>query len=296
MAADVAFLGLGLMGGTLTGHLLENGHRVVGFDPEPQRRAELEAKGGRAVTSVAAAVADVQLAVLSLPNSPITLEVCGEIAGAAEAGLLVVDTTTGDPDDAVAASALLGEVGVGFVDATVSGNAAQAADKDVIFMIGGPDELVATATELLAPLCRRVYAVGPVGAGARAKLVVNHVLSINRAAVAEGLVVAERAGLDVDSMLEVLRDSAASSKAMDIWGPRMVAADHYPPASRVRQSHKDSRLITAHAEAVGASHELSAVVEAALAEAEESGLSDADNSSVIEVMRRRAGIGRLPLP
>ena len=75
----------------------------------------------------------------------------------------------------------------------------------------------------------------------------------------------------------------------------MVAADHYPPASRVRQSHKDSRLIAAHAESVGASHALAAVVWLVLAEAEDTGLSDADNSSVMEVMRRRAG-NRLGFP
>ncbi len=112
--------------------------------------------------------------------------------------------------------------------------------------------------------------------------------------MAEGLTVAEVAGVDLARMLEVLRDSAAYSRAMDIWGDRMVAGDHYPPASRVHQSHKDSRLINAFAETIGASHELTEVVRRALVEAEEVGLSDADNSSVMEVMRRRAGIGRLP--
>jgi 3-hydroxyisobutyrate dehydrogenase-like beta-hydroxyacid dehydrogenase len=72
----------------------------------------------------------------------------------------------------------------------------------------------------------------------------------------------------------------------------MVAADHYPPSSRVRQSHKDSRLINGFAESVGASHVLADAVRRALVDAEDGGLSDADNSSVMEVMRRRAGIGR----
>ena len=137
-----------------------------------------------------------------------------------------------------------------------------------------------------------MYAVGPVGAGARTKLVVNHVLSINRAAVAEGLAVAEKAGLDLEPVLEVLVDSAAYSKAMDIWGQRMVEGDHDPPASRVRQSHKDSRLINEHAEKVGASRALVEIVRQALVAAEEGGLSDADNSAIMEIMRRRAGIGR----
>ena len=154
---------------------------------------------------------------------------------------------------------------------------------------------MATATALLAPLGRQVYDVGPVASGSRAKLVVNHVLSINRAAVAEGLAVAEKAGVDLDSMLEILRDSAAYSKAMDIWGDRMVAADHYPPASRVRQSTRTLASSTGTPNRSAQHMTWLTVVESHLTEAEETGLADADNSSAIEVMRRRGGIGRIPL-
>jgi 3-hydroxyisobutyrate dehydrogenase-like beta-hydroxyacid dehydrogenase len=91
----------------------------------------------------------------------------------------------------------------------------------------------------------------------------------------------------------VLRDSAAYSKAMDIWGTRMIDGDYEPPASRARQSLKDSRLINGHAESIGASHALVEAVRDALVEAVDGGLADADNASVMEVMRRRAGIGRL---
>ena len=292
--ADVAVLGLGLMGGTFAGHFLDEGHRVVGYDPDPEQGNQLEQRGGTSFDTVGEAALQANLIVLSLPNSAITLDVCQQIVAAGSKPVLVIDTTTGDPDDSITAGARLADAGHAYVDATVSGNAAQFAEKDVIFMVGGAADDVQTATELLGPLGRKVYAVGPLGAGSRAKLVVNHVLSINRAAVAEGLAVAEKAGLDLDSMLEVLQDSAAYSKAMDIWGQRMVDGDHYPPASRVRQSHKDSRLINGHAESIGASHELVEVVRQALVEAEENGLADADNSSAMELMRRRAGIGRFP--
>lgn len=292
----VAVLGLGLMGSTMSGHLIEQGHLVCGYDPDPNRGTEHTAKGGSSFDSVGEAVAGTDRVILSLPNSDVMLEVVDEIIAAKAGSLLVIDTTTGDPDDSIAAAASLSAAGHGYVDATVSGNAAQAAARDVIFMVGGEEPLVAAAAKLLEPLGRRVYAVGPLGAGSRAKLVVNHVLSINRAAVAEGLVVAEKAGLPLEPMLEILRDSAAYSKAMDIWGQRMVDGDHYPPASRIRQSHKDSRLINQHAESIGASHTLVGMVREILAEAEQTGLSEADNSAAMELMRRRAGIGRIPGP
>jgi len=126
------------------------------------------------------------------------------------------------------------------------------------------------------------------------KLIVNHVLAIHRMALAESLVVAELAGIDLESTLEVLKDSLAYSKAMDAWGERMVAADHDPPFSRLRQSHKDSRLIVDHGVGLGATMDLAQVVRAALSEGEVDGLGDFDNSAVVEVVRRRAGIGRLP--
>lgn len=291
---DVAIIGLGLMGGTFAGHLLDLGHRVTGYDPDPNRMAEHAARGGLLAESVGQAARAAELVLLSLPNSSVMLEVIGDVTRHGRVGQLVLDTTTGEPARARHAAELCAAHGIEFVDCTVSGNAAMTAQKDVIFMVGGTGEQVARARSILDDLGRTVYHVGPVGAGATAKIVVNHILSVNRVAVAEGLTVAEKAGVDLERMLAVLRDSAAYSKAMDIWGDRMVAGDHYPPASRVRQSHKDSRLINAFAEEVGASHELTEVVRRALIEAEETGLSDADNSSVMEVMRRRAGIGRIP--
>ncbi len=291
--ARVAVVGLGLMGGALAANLLEEGHTVVGYDPEVARCAEHAAHGGEVATAESEAVATCEFALLSLPNGDIVREVCERgIAPTGPPGLLVMDTTTADPADSIHAATVLAAAGIGYVDATISGNAAQGARRDIIFMVGGPDSLVAPASAILEPLGRAVYHVGEVGAGSRVKLVVNHILSINRTAVAEGLAVAEKAGLDLAKVLEVLRDGAAYSRAMDMWGDRMVTGDHWPPASRVRQSHKDSRLINAHAERVGASRALVALVREALVEAEDGGLADADNSSIMEVMRRRAGIGR----
>ena len=125
------------------------------------------------------------------------------------------------------------------------------------------------------------------------KLVVNHLLAIHRLALAEGLVVAELAGMDMNVTLEVLEDSLAYSKAMEVWGKRMIAGDHEVPFARLRQSHKDSRLIVDHGEELGAPVDLISVVREVLSEGERTGLADADNSAVMEVVRRRAGIGRV---
>jgi 3-hydroxyisobutyrate dehydrogenase len=125
------------------------------------------------------------------------------------------------------------------------------------------------------------------------KLIVNHLLTIHRLALAEGLVVAELSGMELATTLDVLKDSLAYSKAMDVWGDRMVTGDHDQPHARLRQSHKDARLIVELGAGLGAPVDLVTVVRDVLAEGERAGFGDMDNSSVMEVMRRRAGIGRL---
>ena len=290
--AALGVIGLGMMGGTLAGHLLERGP-VIGYDRCGERVAEFVSRGGKAARCEAEVAASSEAVVLALHGGECLKLVCGEIAEAGREGLLVMDTATCDPEDSLAAADILAERGIDYVDAAVSGNAVQVKNRDVIFMLGGDAGPVAAAAKVLSTLSRSIYSVGCVGAGVRTKLVISHVLSINRAAVAEGLTVAEKSGLRLESTLMILRDSAAYSKAMDIWGDRMVAADHFPPASRMVQSHRDSQLITDHAARVGASIELMKTVGVGLAEAEAGGLADADNSSVMEVMRRRAGIGRI---
>ena len=277
--------------------LLAAGHRLRGFDPDATRMSEFEEAGGEIAGSPSEAVEGCWSALLSLPNSEISRQVClGEngIVTSSVRPLLVLDATTGRPEDAVANAAGLALVGIAYADTTVSGNAPVAAAGELVVMVGGSKDAYARARPILEAIGRSHHHVGPVGAGARTKLIVNHVLSIHRMALSEGLVVAELAGLDLRPTLAVLADSLAYSKAMDIWGERIIAGDHDPPSARLRQSHKDARLILDHGDALGASLDLMRVVEAALAEGVNHGLADLDNSSVAEVVRRRAGIGRIP--
>ena len=164
----------------------------------------------------------------------------------------VFDTTTGRPADSVEIGEALSAIGIDFADMTLSGNAAMAERGELTVMLGGSDPAFAAAHPIIEAVGVSGHHVGPVGAGALAKLVVNHVLAINRAAVAEGLVAAEAAGVDLERMLDVLKAGAAYSKAMDIWGERMVQGDHENPNARLRQSYKDSKLIVEQTDSVGA--------------------------------------------
>jgi 3-hydroxyisobutyrate dehydrogenase-like beta-hydroxyacid dehydrogenase len=293
----VAVIGLGIMGSRLARRLIDAGFEVRGFDISPDAMVAFEEMGGVPAASPADAVSGCEIALLSLLTSDIVRQVClgsNGVASSSQPPLLVLDATTGRPEDSVATAERLAASGIGYADMTVSGNAAVAEQGGLVIMLGGTADAYRRAIPVMEALGRSHHHVGPVGSGARMKLVVNHVLAVNRASLAEGLVVAEMAGLGLESTLGVLRDSAAYSRAMDLWGDRMVAGDHERPNARLRQSHKDSKLILEQAVSLGAPHDHIRLVEATLDEGETRGLADKDNSSAIEVIRRRAGIGRVP--
>lgn len=292
----VAVIGLGLMGSRMANHLATHGFGLRGFDPDQGRLEAFTKRGGVPAESPAEAVQGSWAALLSLPNSEISIDVCLGTEGIVNADvrpLTVYDATTGRPADAVRIAEELAEVGVTYCDMTVSGNAEVAERGDLVVMMGGPSDAFQAGKPIFEAIGRSHHHVGDAGAGSRMKLLVNHALTIHRMAVAETLVVAELAGLDLEATLEVLRDSLAYSKAMDVWGERMIAGDHEPPFARLRQSLKDARLIVEQAHELGAPADLVEVVAAALTEGAEAGLAEKDNGAIIEVIRRRGGIGRV---
>lgn len=293
----LAVIGLGLMGSRMARRLALHGFEVSGYDPDPDRAAEFTATGGNFAHSPADAVVGCDAVLLSLPTSDVSREVClgpGGIASSGMSGLDVYDTTTGRPQDAVNIAADLEPMGITYCDTTLSGNGEIAERGELVVMVGGPQKAYQRGIPIYEAIGRSHHHLGEVGAGSRMKLLVNQALNIHRMALAETLVVAEMAGLDLDATMSVLEDSLAYSKAMDVWGAQMVSGDHAHPFSRLRQSSKDARLIVEHGREAGAPVDLVEVVANALAEGESTGLGDLDNSSIIEVVRRRAGIGRVP--
>lgn len=295
-APEVAAIGIGLLGSALTASLLGHGFRVTAYDPDPDRRREHESRGGRAADSVPAAVAEADVVLLALPTGEIVRDVClgpSGIGSGARAGTLVVDATTARPADSIATGRALADHGIGFVDASVSGSSAMAWERDIVILVGGTEDQVDRVRPVLEAMARSVRHVGPLGAGVRTKLIVNLALGIHRLALAEALVLGERAGLDLAELLDVLKDSAAYSKAMDGWGERMVLGDHDRPRSRIRQHAKDVALMLDEGAAAGAPLPLTETLAGVLDKARAQGLCGADNSAVVAVLRHLAAEGEL---
>ena len=152
-------------------------------------------------------------------------------------------------------------------------------------MVGGEAEAFRAAEELFRHFAKQWFHVGPWGSGARAKLVVNLVLGLNRAVLAEGLTFARHCGLDPGAMLDILKCGAAYSRVMDSKGHKMLDAD-FSPEAKLSQHLKDVRLILEAGQRVGAVLPLSRLHENLLAGLEELGFGALDNCAVIKAFER----------
>jgi 3-hydroxyisobutyrate dehydrogenase-like beta-hydroxyacid dehydrogenase len=151
-------------------------------------------------------------------------------------------------------------------------------------VVGGDPDVFARCRPVLDAIAQRVHHVGPNGSGARAKLVINLVLGLNRLALAEGLLFGLRQGLDGKTLLAVLKDSAAYSRAMDIKGERMLEGN-FEPEGKLAQHLKDVELMLEVGHAAGAPLLATALHRQLLIAGVAAGLSERDNSSIIAVLR-----------
>jgi 3-hydroxyisobutyrate dehydrogenase-like beta-hydroxyacid dehydrogenase len=155
----------------------------------------------------------------------------------------------------------------------------------VVVMVGASDADYQRATDILETFARRVFHLGLSGSGSRMKLIFNMVLGLNRAVLAESLVFAEHYELQMEQVLEILKDGAAYSKVMEAKGPKMLQSAFQPPEARLSQHLKDVRLMLQEAALLGARTPFTEIHEKLLEAAEQLGLGNEDNSAVIEVFR-----------
>lgn len=283
----VGLIGVGLLGTALAERMLQAGIAVAGFDPSAERRDILRQLGGEPLASAEAVAQNCRRLVVCLPNSHLVREVIEPLFSRLQSGFLLIDATTGDPNHTLAMAERAQQHGGGWVDAAVVGSSEQTRQGEALLLAGGLPADVAAALPILHSWSGLVRHVGGCGAGARMKLIVNLVLGLNRAALAEGLALAEASGVDPAVALEVLQAGPAASRIMQAKGPKMLARD-YAPQAKLAQHAKDLTLIRELAQRAGAAVPLTEVHEDLLRRAIALGWGDADNSALIEVYRNRA--------
>lgn len=287
--SPVAIVGLGLMGEVYAKRLLDARIPVVGFDIDPARRARLNEIGGRAVNSIAELAAPARCIIIAVFNTDKVADVIeNHLLPALGDGSnkIVLCMSTCDPDQVAALAARVMPRGIRYLDVPVSGTSDQVRRGNGVALIGGDSAIAGEVTDVFDALFARRFHVGKIGDGARAKLAVNLILGLNRLALAEGLVFAERLGLDPAAFLDVARGSASYSQVMETKGPKMVSGD-FSPEGRAKQTLKDVQLMLGQAAGVGQKLAMLEVHAAVLEACVRAGEADLDNSVIIEEVRRR---------
>jgi 3-hydroxyisobutyrate dehydrogenase-like beta-hydroxyacid dehydrogenase len=244
MTRAVGFVGLGLMGQAFTRRLAACGHQVTGYDIVPEKLEAAASHGVRPAASAAEVTRSsdiVQVCVMT--RDDLERAVFGDqgVAEAASPGKILIDHSTTEVETTTAFAARLGETGMGWIDAPVSGGPPAAEAGTLAIMAGGGDAHFAGVRALLADLGTCTH-MGPVGAGQVTKMVNQVLVLANYCVLAEALALAEAAGVDAARIPEALGAGYAGSTMLQRLYPRMVARD-FEPAGYAFQALKDLDMV-----------------------------------------------------
>jgi 3-hydroxyisobutyrate dehydrogenase len=287
---NIAFLGLGHMGGPMAANLVAAGHTVRAFDPVAALKDAAADKGAQVFDSGAEAVAEADVVITSLPNGAVVKAVYAEVLSAAREGALFIDTSTISVDDAREIHKQATDRGLAQLDAPVSGGVKGATAGTLAFMVGGEDEAVERARPVLEPLAGKIIHCGASGTGQAAKLCNNMVLAVQQIAAGEAFVLAEKLGLSAQSLFDVITGATGNCWAIHtncpVPGPvpTSPANNDFKPGFATALMNKDIGLAMDAVKSTGSAAPLgshAAEIYSKFAEDH----ADKDFSAVIEMIR-----------
>ena len=283
-----AFIGLGVMGFPMAGHLQRAGHQVAVYNRTASRADQWVAKfGGRAAPSPAEAARGAEIVFTCVGNDDdlrsVVLGEAGALAGMA-AGSILVDHTTASAEIARTLAVLAAERHLDFLDAPVSGGQAGAEAGQLAIMAGGDEEVFARAEPVMGAYAKAITLVGSSGSGQLTKMVNQICLAGLTQALAEALNFASRAGLDAEKVLATISKGAAQSWMMDNRAQTMLA-DAFDFGFAVDWMRKDLGIAVAEARRNGSSLPVTALVDQFLSEVQRRGGNRWDYTSLIKLLR-----------
>lgn len=292
MIGPTAFLGLGTMGTAMAANLAAAGFRVRAWNRTARRFEDLEAAGIELAATPRDAVAGADVVVVCVSDTPDVEAVLFGPGGAGEAlaeGSLVIDCSTISPAATRGFADRLAAQGVAMVDAPVSGGSEGARNGTLSIFVGGDIAAFERARPILAAMGRTITHVGPIGAGQAVKAVNQVILAGTYVGVAEGIVLALKAGLDVEQVVGALSGGAAQSWVLANRSARMIAND-YPLGFKVALHHKDLAIALELARELGAELPVTELAERLEVELIDAGHGDDDVSAIARSIRARSGL------
>ena len=289
----LGFIGLGIMGRPMAGHLLRAGHPLTVYNRTAGRADELAASGARVAASPAEVAAASEFVVVMVSDTPDVEAVVAGNRGVLEGirpGSIVVDMSTVSPELERHLAARLRERGADLVDAPVSGGDVGARNATLAIMAGGEAAAVERVRPLLMLMGKSVTHCGPVGAGQLAKLCNQILVGVTMLAVSEAIALARAGGLDPEVMIKAVEGGAAASWQLSNLGPRILKGD-FEPGFMVDLMQKDLRLVLETAGTGGASVPATTLVQRLFRTAQERGLGRKGTQIMGDVVAR-LGPGR----
>lgn len=287
----VGFVGLGIMGKPMAENLLNAGYSVVGYNRSPEAIDDLVSKGAdRAATPrETGEMADVIITCLS--DSEVVESLIlgdGGIAEGVSDGDTVIDMSTIKPTVTERITAELDDLGVSMLDAPISGGEEGAIDGTLSIMVGGDESTLAEHRDLFEVMGETITHCGGNGAGQVTKACNQIVVSVTMEAISEALVFAEKAGADLDAVVEAISGGAAGCWALDHRAPSMIRGD-FEPGFFASYQYKDLKIATDAGEAYGAPMPATELTHEMYKSMVENGHGQDDNSGILQIVEQMAG-------
>ncbi len=278
-------IGLGIMGGAMARNLVERGWDVIGFDTDPSRRNALALAGVTIADGASAVASRASMMITSLPNADAANAVATEIAACGQPARIIVETSTFTIADKLRFKAILEPAGHIALDCPLSGTGAQAAVRDLVVYASGDKAAIARCADLFADFAKQSADLGDYGNGSRMKFVANHLVAIHNVASAEAMLLAERAGLDLNQVIEMVAPGAGGSRMFQMRAPMMANRSYEPATMRISTWKKDMAIIAEFAGELGCETPLFTLTQPVYTQAMAMGLGHQDTAAVFEVLK-----------
>jgi 2-hydroxy-3-oxopropionate reductase len=286
--STIAFIGLGIMGSPMAVNLVKAGNQVIGYNRSPERAKDLVAAGGKAVDSIANAVAEADIVAVMVPDSPDVQAVLTGDDGVfthAKPGTLIIDFSSIRPDVAADLAEQARNRGFKMLDAPVSGGEPGAINAALSIMVGGSAADFEAAKPVLDAVGKTIVHVGPSGSGQTVKAANQLIVAGNIELLAEAIVFLEAYGVDTDAAVKVLGGGLAGSAVLNQKAQKMLDRD-FGPGFRIDLHHKDLGIVTAAAREAGVVAPLGALVAQLMASARANGDGGLDHSGLFRGVER----------